>query len=566
MAVLLVPDDSEPWPTLGPQVCAFLEAKCVHGPGDLKGEPFTLDNEARALLYSAYEVYPRGHPKAGRRRFKRVGWSLRKGAAKTEKAAAVGFAELHPEGPVRCDGWDASGNPVGRPVTDPYLAMVAFTEEQTEDLAYAALRVMCEESPDSHMFDVGLDRILRLDARGRPDGKAAALAGAPGSRDGARTTWQHFDETHRMILARLIQAHATMMQNLHKRVIADPWSLETTTTFDPGEESVAKSTHELAEQINIGTALDPTIFYFHRFAATGKDEDLSDPETRKSLVREASGPAIMGWEGAEHQVEDIAQSYVELAAKGNGAYWERVWLNRRVQGVRKAFDMESWNATVTPTRPVQRAQIALGLDGSRWHDATAVVATHIATGFQWVAGLWEDTGHDDWEVPVDEVEAAIDDLFRRYRVTRLYGDPAAGWDRVLASLAGKHGPKRVVKFYTDSRNIRRAAMMCASYANAIASREISHPDDQRFAAHIGAALKRDTRMKDDRGAPMWVMEKERHDSPHKIDAAMAGALSWKARLDTIAAGEKRPDVSAPPLDVAAHTRPSTSAISTPPRW
>src|SRR3954468_12193475 len=133
--------DAEPWPTLGPQVCDLIEERAVHGPGALRGRPYVLDPEKRGLIYRWYEVYPQGHPRAGKRRFKRFGLSLRKGSAKTELAAAVAYAQLHPEGPVRADGWRQAGGgwlPVGRPVTDPYVPMVAYTEEQTEDLAYAA--------------------------------------------------------------------------------------------------------------------------------------------------------------------------------------------------------------------------------------------------------------------------------------------------------------------------------------------------------------------------------------------------------------------------------------------
>ena len=35
---------------------------------------------------------------------------------------------------------------------------------------------------------------------------------------------------------------------------------------------------------------------------------------------------------------------------------------------------------------------------------------------------------------------------------------------------------------------------------------------------------------------MWVIHKERPDSPNKIDPAVAAALSWRARADAIALG------------------------------
>ncbi len=549
MASLVVPGpDAEPYPTLGPQVCDFLEDRAVHGPGDLKGQPYRLDDDKRAFIYRAYEVFPHDHPRAGKRRFKRFGLSLRKGTAKTELAAAIAFAELHPEAPVRCHGWSGSGKRrqlVGGPVTDPYVPMVAYTEEQTEDLAYAALYTMCSEGPDAELFDIGLDRILRLDERGRADGKAVALASSPDARDGARTTFQHFDETHRFTLPRLIEAHETMLQNIPKRMGADAWSLETTTTYTPGEGSVAEATHEEAEQVASGKIDDRTFFFFHREATPNPDEDLDDRQQLHDAIREASGPAIAGWADFSGQVENIASLYHQAKRRGNAAYFERVWLNRRVQGVRKAFDAMRWAELGQPRAIPTRTSIALGLDGSKWQDSTAIVATEIDTGWQWLAGHWlpEDTQNE--EVPTADVEAVLDDLFATHDVARLYGDPAQGFDVILARLASRHGSKRVVEFYTDSRGLRSTAYATRSWANAMRAGEVSHSGDPILAEHVGNSHRRDTRLKDDEGQPLWVIEKERRDSPFKIDAAMAGLLSWQARMDALTSGWTPPPMTSP---------------------
>ncbi len=106
MTTMQVPGvETDKWPSLGFQVCNFIEERLVFGPGDLRGQPAVLDNEKRSLIWRMYEIYPENHPKAGRRRFKRVAVSLRKGTAKTEFAAWIAACELHPEGPVRCDGY-----------------------------------------------------------------------------------------------------------------------------------------------------------------------------------------------------------------------------------------------------------------------------------------------------------------------------------------------------------------------------------------------------------------------------------------------------------------------------
>ena len=121
--ILTVPRDRELYPTLGWQVCDFIEQNLTFGPGDLRGQPVVLDDEKRALIYRVYEVFPKKHPRAGRRRFKRAGISLTKGLGKTELAAWIAACELHHEAPVRCVGWTKNGEPIGGPVDDPYISV-----------------------------------------------------------------------------------------------------------------------------------------------------------------------------------------------------------------------------------------------------------------------------------------------------------------------------------------------------------------------------------------------------------------------------------------------------------
>jgi hypothetical protein len=531
VTVLVVPPlDEEPWPTLGPGVCDLIQERAVFGPGSLKGQPARLDAETRALIYKAYEVYPRGHELAGRRRFRRVRISARKGTAKTEKLGWVAFAELHPEAPVRFDGWDAGGNPVGRPVRDPYIPLLAYTVDQVEELAYNVLYVVCTEGPDADLFDAGLERIIRLDDRGRADGKAVPLAQSPSARDGARTTFQGYDETHRLDMPRHRHAYETMEANLPKRPLDDPWSMGITTAGVPGGGSVAELDKDEAEAIARGEVEEPELFYFHREA--GPQHDLSTLAGRIEAVREASGPAAE-WS----DLRGIAKQWDR--PKADLQYLERVWTNRWTQASAQAFDAKRWREVLArpgATIP-DGAQVTGGFDGSRWRDTTAIVVTDVETGLQVRAGLWVPEDCPNGEVPVGEVDAAVAEVFRRWKVLRFYGDPAQGWDSPLAGWAQRHGPKRVAFFYTDSRNLRKTATMCRGYASAIKAGEVTNDGDDTFARHIGAAQKRDIHMLDEDQTPLWVIQKERPDSLNRIDLAMGGGLSWQARLDVLAAGE-----------------------------
>ncbi len=524
MSVLTVPpfDEKSAWPTLGPQVCDFIESFLVFGPGDLRGQPAIIDDEKRALIYRMYEVFPCSHPQAGRRRFKRVGISLRKGTAKTELAAWLAAVELHPEGPVRCDGFDANGQPIGVGVRDPYIPMVAYTEEQSDELAYSALRAILEYSVLAGDFDIGLERIMRAGG----DGKAVSLSTSPDARDGARTTFQVFDETHRFTTPRLRAAHKTMLANIPKRRLADAWSLEITTAPAPGENSVAEDTMDYARQVAGGAIEDSRLFFFHRQASD--DHDLSAPEGVRAAVVEASGPAA-----AWSDIDGICEQWADPTS--DKSYLERVWLNRLVRGSERAFDVERWKALVDlDYRPQPKALITIGFDGGRWHDSTAIIGTEIVTGFQWLIGLWEQPENiEGWETPADEVDQAMAGAFDEYEVWRAYCDPPY-WETAVAEWAGRYGEKRVLEWWTNRP--KQVAYAIKSFSTAIAGGELLHDGNEHFRRHVGNAVRKYLKLRDEDGQPLWTIYKERPDSPHKIDAAMAAILSWEARSDALAAG------------------------------
>jgi hypothetical protein len=604
---LTAADELEPWPTLGHQIADLMEAGLVFGPGDLLGQPFRLDVEKRGLLYSMYEVYPQryprwvmgpstgagravpvrhpeagdSHPLAGRRRFSRCVVMLQKGSAKSELEAAICFVELHPDGPVRCDGFDGSGNPIGRPVVDPYIPMFAYTEEQVEELAFRALYEMTARGRDADLFDIGLKRIMRKDG----DGKAEAVAGSPNAVDGARTSHASYDETHRMILPHLKQAHQISQANLAKRYDADPWGHESTTAFTPGEGSIAEATHEYVQQVATGKIKNPKIFCFYRWA--GDEHDFRTEEGFRAGVVEAAGPTAP-W----RNFEAIVGLYNDPTM--DRGYLERVYGNRITQASRQAFDplkwasLNLWKRPPLPTppprggreqseltarirqalgsggphlaspmgegrmglpeglelraegiRPIEGEAIAIGFDGSRWHDSTAIVGTHLRSRFQWKQGFWERPASlpkaVQWEVPSDEVKAAFAQACIRWRLARAYCDPPY-WETEIAEWAGLYGSEKVVFWYT-ARD-RAMAYAVRSYSNAILEGLICHDGDADLAAHLGHARKRTVNVFDDqtKGQPLFVLTKERADSPFHIDLAVAGTLSNEACNDAIADG------------------------------
>jgi len=516
------------WPTLGHQVIAWMEGKLVHGPGDLLGQPYRLDEEKKALILRIYEVYPKEHPQAGRRRFKRVGLSVRKGWAKTEMAAAFAAVELADDGPVRTVGWDKA-NPIGGPVTDPFIPMVAYSEVQSDELAYSALYKMLENSDmagDYDLFDESIER------KGG-NGKAVSLAASPAGNDGARTTFQIFDETHRFITPKLRKAHSTMLANIPKRRLADAWTLEITTSYSPGEDSIAERTMKYARGVRDGKIKDSRLFYFHRQAPESieifDEKGAIIPKNLQVAVDEASGP-IAVWSDTESILAAFQDPTADIS------YLRRVYLNQAIQASDRAFDADLFaslvdaKAVIPPGDPV-----VLSFDGSRNRDSTGLMVTSIPTGLQVLIGEWErpENAPDDWEVPVEEVNSAVALAFETWQVWRLYADPPY-WEDTVAKWALKYGETKVVKWYTN--NWSKMAHACRAFANAIKSRQLSHDGNKAYIRHVGNAYKMPVSVLDDKKERMWVITKADKNSMLKIDFAVCGVMGNHARNDAMSEG------------------------------
>jgi hypothetical protein len=407
--------------------------------------------------------------------------------------------------------------------------MVSVSEEQSDLLAYGALKTILENSNLRDDFDIGLERITRR----KGDGRAESLSTNPNARDGARTTFSVFDETHRFVLPRYKRTHQTMLNNNPKRLDADAWSLEVTTAPEPGAGSVAEGTMNYALAVAAGKVKNTSFFYFHRQAS--EHHDLTTDEGRRAAVIEASGPAAK-WSNISAIVGLLDDPEVDAA------YWERVWCNRLVKGGTQAFDVLRWD-TLKRANPVKPGDlITLGFDGALTFDSTGLVATHVETGFQWKPAVWErPKGLDpkaEWQVPAAEVDAAVRKLFEDYTVWRMYADPPY-WQTWIAQWQADFDgegdqEKRVINWYTTRTNQMTAAL--ENFTTAITEGTLSHDGDPDLRRHLANARKKNLPKTEEDGQPQYLIQKEAPKSPLKIDLAMCATLSWEARTDAIAAG------------------------------
>jgi phage terminase large subunit-like protein len=482
---------ARPERTLGRQVAAWIETFCVHGPGDILGQPVKLTPEEKRLLAWAYEVDGEGN-----RIVRRSLVGLPKGSRKTEFAAWVALAET--AGPVRFSHVEGD-RPVGRRQHDPFVVVAASTYEQA-DLLFGAARSIVTEGPLKEFFDA-FDRELLLKGE---SGKLVRVPAVAGANDGLRPTFVAFDETHEWTGSK--QRVALVLENgLSKR--ADSWSLSITTAGNPKVDSVALQQYQYGQKVESGEIDDPAFLFMWREPKVL----LDDLNSRDALVQAVADANPEPWK----RRDDIVRRYAEIPLHEFCRYHLNMWVEPDEE---RWLPPGAWEELEQSKAVADGAQVVLGFDGSYSGDSTALVAATVEESpHLFLLGLWEHPGGSGrWEVPIDEVDAAVHAAFRNYEVKEMSADPPY-WAQQLQQWADAYGAERVLAFNTGVR--KRMAAACSSFYQAATTEGLTHDGHPGLARHIDNAVLKET-------AQGAYITKEDKASPKKIDAAIAAVIAW----------------------------------------
>ena len=505
--------------TLGLALIDWIESFCVHGPGDIEGEPVTLDDEFAAFVARCYEV-----DDTGKRRVRRAVISRPKGRAKSELAAFLAVAEAI--GPVRFShfaaagevspwGYEyAEGEPVGATVQRPEVLCFATELGQAGNTYDAIYYMLNPETAHPYLvetfgrIDVGLTRILLPDG-----GVISPESAADSSKDGGKSTFTIFDESHLWVLPKLKRMHQVVLRNLLKRKIASGWALETTTMYAPGEGSTAEGSHEYFKAVAEGRVSDAGLLFDHRQA--GPKFDPKYKTHRLAGLADVYGPAA-SW----MDLEAICNSYDD--PQTSAAEWERYWFNRPVSLQGNWLGQAAWDECQSVREIPDGADVVLALDGSFSGDSTALVAVEIAAfPHVQVAGHWEKLpGATDWRVDILEVEDAIRTACLRWHVKEITADPHL-WARSLQILAEEGLP--VTEFPQSPARMTPATKRTTDYVN---TRAMTHSGDQALTRHVSNAVLRS----DSRGTRL---SKESKSSERRIDLAVAMVMGLERALTRV---------------------------------
>ena len=502
--------------SLGYDLIDWIERFCCYGPGDLQGSEVTIDAEMARYIVECYRV----DLLTGRKVYDESVLSRPKGRAKTELAGWLVVAEAF--GPARFSHWE-DGWPVGKRVTSPLIKCLATEESQATASFAVVAYIVGDWGKDNHpeVFGgaSGMRQYQSATAIYLPHGgEIRACTAGSASKDGGKETFVVADESHLYVLRELKSMYGTVRRNLGKRKIAEPWLMQTTTAYRPGEQSIAEETLTAWRK----GELSPSVHVDHR-EAKGR-VDIADHDHTLRQLTYVYGDAA-GW----MDLERIYREMCDPRSCPDEATAARYFLNRPMTTV------DAWIAKDVAERQVRGGDsvaagesITLGFDGSLNDDTTVLRGCRMSDGFRFRIGAWakpDGAAGIGWEVPRSDVLATVREAFGRYDVVRAYFDPHE-WRSDIDSLAEQFGD-RVISWETR-RDVQMAAALDRLHAD-LSNGVTWHDDDPLALEHYGNAYVR-------RKGGHRLVRKEYPGSPRKIDTVIGDALAYEARADAVAAG------------------------------
>jgi hypothetical protein len=495
------------FPSLGWTIGDWIEAHCVIPDGDHIGEPYKLTDEMWRFLVHHYRLRETADPARPS-----MAWRYRRSQlvrpqkwGKGPFSAAIICDEA--EGPALFGGWDADGEPVGRPWPTPLIQITATSDDQTANV-YSALQPMIELGPLTDLIPDTAETRINLRGGGRID----PVTSNARSRLGQRVTFVLQDETG--IWVKSNRGHE--LADAQKRGLAGMGgrAIETTNAWNPSENSVAQQT--------AATTVDDV---YRDHVEAPKNLSIRNKAERRKILRAVYGDSW--WV----DLDRIDAEAVELLDRGEDSQAERFFGNRAKSGRSSWLREGVWERAKRPRTVEPGTQVCLGFDGSETDDWTAITAETL-DGYSFIPTYGPDARPTFWDpaqfdgrIPVGEVNAAMDELTHTYRVVRGYFDPRA-WRSQIEEYQLQYGTKKIVIWETN--RITQMHESLKRFTQDLANGDITHDNNRVRNEHV------DNARKVARPGERYILGKPTQHQ--KIDLAMTTVLAHEARCDAVAAG------------------------------
>jgi hypothetical protein len=450
--------------------------------------------------------------------------------------------------PVVPDGWDADGQPVGKPwslVRTPIVQVAAVSEEQTKNTWDPLLEMLREGSVvDEYPGVEPLDTFVNL-----PKGRIERITSSASTTKGNKPVFAALDQTEEWVKS---NGGLNLFQKIKNNTAKIGGSfVESPNAFIPGLGSVAEQSAAYWDSIESGRARDDGLYYDHREAP--ESTSLVDRESLVLGLRIAYGDSSGHDGGCLLHEPACPPGHVDLDILV-GTIWDPT---SDVQESRSDFlnqvthASDSWlsKPEVGACRDLAKwiqpgDMITLGFDGSRKRstavtDATALIGCRVSDGHLFELRVWEQPNGPegkDWSVPEIEVDAEVRDAFKLYNVVGFFADPAK-WETWLVAWEAAFHEKLKVKATRDhpihwwmtggrSHLVVRATDQLHT---AFVKGSCTYDGSSALTRHLLNARRRASNAG-------TQIAKAHPESDKKIDAAVAAILAWQARLAAIAAG------------------------------
>lgn len=526
------PDWDGEFPSLGWQVAEWIEEHCVIPDGEDLGKPFRLTDEQLAIIVNHYRL----RPDASQHEWQTAWTYVRSLLVKPQKwgKAPLTSALICAEAvaPVVFAGWDAYGQPVGRPWPTPIIQVTAYSEDQTDNI-WKVLRPMIDEGPLASIIDdTGIERINLPGSGWIEPVTSKAL-----SRLGARITFAPQDEVGTWTSPNMRYLATTQYRGLSG---TGGRAFLTTNAWDLAENSVAQEIEE---------AGDPTDFIDYR---TGQIAGASYTNARDrarihrhvygdSAIKLRGGVRVSGWVNLDRieidavkllrkDPAEAARFYGNISSAGSGS-----WLPQAGMDEYDPNEKHLWADKLQIRDRPKSGPVCAGFDGSDVDDWTGI-RLETQDQFQFTPTYFGDARRTIWNpavwpghrIPRDEVMTAWHDIMRRFEVVRAYLDPPL-WGTELQELQGRYGDKVFIGW--ETYRTKQMHFELERFRTDITNPQASfrHDDCQFTAQHMRNAVVRA------RQNQTYILGKQ--SEKQKIDLAMSSTLAHAATLDAIAAGE-----------------------------
>jgi hypothetical protein len=514
-----------PEKTLGWQLINWLAEYVLQPAGPRAGQEFLPTLEQARFILWWYAVDDSG-------RFVYRSGLLRrmKGWGKDPLVAALSLAELC--GPVALSHFDDDGNPIGKPRASAWIQIAAVSQDQTRN-TFTLFPAMA--SPKLRE-EFGLD-LNKTIIYSRAGGMIEGVTSSPLALEGKRPTFVVKNETQWWLANNSGHEMASVIEgNVKKAAYGSCRSLSICNAHVPGQDSDAERDYEAYQQVSSGQAIDVGFLYDALEAPAGTPvseipNPNEDPEGFAAGIAELrAGLLVARGDAVWLDLDTIIDSILDV--KNAVSESRRKFLNQINASEDAWIAPVEWDRVQSDVTLEPGDRIALGFDGSKSNDHTALVACRIEDGAIFLIKTWNPENYGG-EVPREDVDDIVDWVHSRYQVVAFRGD-VKEFESYIDSWSRKYKKKYVVNatpgnpIAFDMRGqTKRFALDCEKFLDAVLEDEVTHNGDVLLRQHVLNAHRHPTNF------DAISIRKATKDSSRKIDAAVCAVLAYGARQEVL---------------------------------